>query len=49
VVRASLRTGSITLADALAVRPDHLGLGHAGIDELLWSSLIGAVRAKRRA
>ena len=49
VVRASLRAGTITLADAVAVRPDHLGLGHAGIDELLWSRLIGAVRAKRRA
>lgn len=49
VVRASLRTGTITLADAVAVRPDHLGLGHAGIDELLWSRLIGAVRSKRAA
>lgn len=49
VVRASLRAGTITLADALAVRPDHLGLGHAGMDELVWSRLIGAVRARRRA
>lgn len=49
VVRASLRAGTITLADAVAVRPDHLGLGHAGLDELAWSRLIGALRAKRRA
>jgi len=49
VVRAGLRAGTITLADAVAVRPDHLGLGHAGIDELLWSRLIGAVRVRRRA
>jgi hypothetical protein len=49
VVRASLRTGTITLGDAVAVRPDHLGLGHAGMDELVWSRLIGAVRSRRRA
>ena len=49
VVRASLRAGTITLADAVAVRPDHLGLGHAGVDELMWSRLIGAVRARKRA
>ncbi len=49
VVRASLRAGTITLGDAVAVRPDHLGLGHAGLDELAWSRLIGAVRAARRA
>ena len=49
VVRASLRAGTITLADAVAVRPEHLGLGHAGVDELVWSRLIGAVRARRRA
>lgn len=49
VVRASLRAGTITLADALAVRPDHLGLGYAGIDELAWSGLIGAVRSRKRA
>lgn len=49
VVRASLREGTITLGDAVAVRPDHLGLGHAGLDELAWSRLIGAVRAARRA
>ncbi len=49
VVRASLRAGAISLADAIAVRPDHLGLGHAGLDELAWSRLVGAARAARRA
>ncbi len=49
VARASLRAGTITLADAIAVRPPHMGLGHAGIDELLWSRLIGSVRAAKRA
>lgn len=49
VVRVSLRAGTIGLADAVAVRPDHLGLGHAGLDELLWARMIGAVRAARRA
>lgn len=42
--RAALRTGNVTLRDVLAVRPDHLGLGYAGIDALLWSALVGGVR-----
>ncbi|UVO50510.1 glycosyltransferase [Sphingomonas sp. SUN019] len=48
VSRASLREGTITLPDALAVRPPHLGLGHAGIDELVWARLIGRARGLRR-
>lgn len=48
VVRAGLRAGTLTLGDAMAARPDHLGLGHAGLDELLWSRVIGAARAARR-
>lgn len=48
VSRASLREGMITLPDALAVRPPHLGLGHAGIDELIWARLIGRARSVRR-
>lgn len=48
VVRTSLRAGTISISDAVAVRPDHLGLGHAGIDELLWSRTIGALRGARR-
>jgi GT2 family glycosyltransferase len=46
--RAGLRTGAIRLADVLAVRPDHLGLGYAGLEALLWSGLIGGVRRARR-
>ncbi len=44
VSRASLRAGTIGMRDALKVRPDHLGLGHAGIDQLLWARLIGRAR-----
>lgn len=47
VARASLRSGTLTLAEALRVRPPHLGLGHAGLEELLWARLIG--RARRAA
>lgn len=49
VARAGLRGGTLTLADVLAVRPDHLGLGHAGIDQLLWSRMIGGARGWRPA
>lgn len=44
VARASLRAGTLTLPDALSVRPPHLGLGHAGMEELLWARLIGRAR-----
>ena len=47
IVRHAMRSGNISLADAIAVRPEHLGLGHAGIDDLLLSGLIGSVRARR--
>lgn len=46
--RAGLRSGSIDLADTVAVRPDHLGLGYARVDELFLSRLIGGVRSVRR-
>ena len=49
VSRTALRAGTIGLADALAVRPPHLGLGFAGMEELMWSRLIGTVRARQRA
>jgi GT2 family glycosyltransferase len=48
VSRASLRAGTLTVPDALAVRPPHLGLGHAGVEQLLWARLIGRARALRR-
>ncbi|OYY68150.1 glycosyltransferase family A protein [Sphingomonas sp. 28-63-12] len=47
--RAGLRSGSIDLGDAVAVRPDHLGLGYARIDELVMSQLIGGMRRVQRA
>lgn len=46
--RAGLRAGTIRLADVLAVRPDHLGLGYASLEALLWSGLIGGARRARR-
>ncbi len=46
--RAGLRAGTIKLADVLAVRPDHLGLGYAGLEALMWSGLIGGARRARR-
>jgi hypothetical protein len=45
--RAGLRSGSVGLPDVLAARPPHLGLGYAGIETLLWSAAIGAVRRWR--
>jgi glycosyltransferase involved in cell wall biosynthesis len=50
VGRAALRTGTIGLGDAIKARPDHLGLGHAGVEQLVMSRLIGSARsAIRRA
>jgi len=46
--RIGLRTGQIDLGDAIAVRPDHLGLGYAGIDDLILSRLVGGARAVQR-
>ena len=44
VVRSGLRSGTITLFDVVAARRDHLGLGHAGIEELAWSRAVGRAR-----
>jgi hypothetical protein len=46
--RAGLRSGSVGLADVVAARPPHLGLGYAGLESLLWSGAVGAVRRRRR-
>jgi hypothetical protein len=46
--RAALRSGSVDIADRLAARPDHLGLGHAGPHEMIANGIIGAVRRARR-
>ncbi len=42
--RAGLRAGTLTLADVLAVRPAHLGLGHAGVEALALAGLVGGGR-----
>lgn len=46
--RAGLRAGTVGVADVLAVRPDHLGLGYAGTAGLVWSGIVGGARAARR-
>ena len=48
VVRTGLKQGTITLFDAVQVRPDHLGLGYLGFDALVTSRLIGGARAALR-
>ena len=48
VARCGLRSGTLRLGDALAVRPEHLGLGYASIDTLVVSRLIGGARAARK-
>ncbi|MFW2851522.1 glycosyltransferase family 2 protein [Sphingomonas sp. TX0543] len=48
VARAGLRAGSLTLGDALSVRPPHLGLGYAGFEELVVSRFVGGVRRLRQ-
>ena len=45
VVRAGLKAGTIGLMAAMAVRPDHLGLGYSSMEELLGSRMIGGARA----
>lgn len=47
IVRRAVRSGAIPARDAFAVRPDHLGLGHAGLDDLMMSGIIGGARAAR--
>ena len=46
--RAALRTGALSLADLLAVRPAHLGLGYQQLHELIVGSAIGGGRRLRR-
>ncbi len=44
VGRTALRAGKIGVADVVAVRPEHLGLGYAGVEALMWSGLVGGAR-----
>ena len=46
--RAALRSGAVTIGERFTARPDHLGLGHAGLGELMASHLVGAARRARR-
>ena len=45
--QAALRAGTIGVADVLAVRPAHLGLGYAGPHDLLLAGAIGGARRRR--
>jgi len=42
--RTGLRAGTLSVADLVAVRPPHLGLGYAGPAALGWSRLVGIAR-----
>ncbi|WP_343525983.1 glycosyltransferase [Sphingomonas sp.] len=44
LARIALRSGTVDLGDVLTSRPPHMGLGYAGIDELLRWRAIGAAR-----
>ena len=44
VLRTALKAGTIGLAAAMAARPDHLGLGYSGLDELLAARAMGTAR-----
>nr|WP_295667186.1 glycosyltransferase family 2 protein [Sphingomonas sp.] len=48
VGRIALRNGTLTLADIVSARPDHLGMGYQGMEELVLSRLIGTARAAKR-
>ena len=45
VIRTALKAGTIGLAAAMSVRPDHLGMGYSTLDELLGARLVGGARA----
>lgn len=47
--RTGLRAGTLSVADVLAVRPQHLGLGYAGADTLAVAGLVGGARRTGRA
>lgn len=45
ILRHAVRSGAVPVTDAMTVRPDHLGLGYAGIDDLMLSGVVGGARA----
>ncbi|HIV76202.1 MAG TPA: glycosyltransferase [Candidatus Sphingomonas excrementigallinarum] len=48
LARVALRSGRVTLGDVLASRPPHLGLGYAGVEDILRWRAIGLVRRMYR-
>ena len=48
VVRAGLKAGTIGLMAAMAVRPDHLGMGYSSIEELVGARVVGGARSAIR-
>ena len=48
VVRAGLKAGTIGLMAAMAVRPNHLGMGYSSMEELLGARLVGGARTAIR-
>jgi glycosyltransferase involved in cell wall biosynthesis len=48
VVRTGLKAGTIGLMAAMAVRPDHLGMGYSSLEELLGARLVGGARTAVR-
>lgn len=48
VVRAGLKAGTIGLMAAMAVRPDHLGLGYSSMEELVGARLVGGAKTAIR-
>ncbi|MEK9209937.1 glycosyltransferase family 2 protein [Sphingomonas sp. 2378] len=44
LARAALRSGRVTLGDVFASRPPHMGLGYAGVEDLLGWRMIGLAR-----
>ena len=46
--RQGQRSGVLAIADRVAVRPDHLGMGYANAHDLMLSGLVGGARALRK-
>lgn len=44
VCRRAVRSGTLPISDVLRLRPDHLGLGHASLDDIVMTGLVGSAR-----
>lgn len=49
ITRSSLRAGTLTVADVLAVRPDRFPIGQVRVASLVWERAIGIARRTMRA